>query len=907
MMVKEIHSSSTNYHQIAKPLVLKRLGTSKAGLDKTELDNRRKIHGLNELSEEKKDPKWKKFLRQFLDTLVIVLLIAAVIIGILKPGDIDWIVIAAIVLITATIGYIQEEKAAEAIEKLKKMAAPKTLVIRSGKKREIKAAELVPGDIIYIESGMMVPADARLIEASNLKVNEAALTGESAAEEKVEGILPIDTPLADRTNMVYMSTLVETGHALAVVSATGMDTQIGKIARLIQKVERFETPLQKRLKRLGKRLGAIVLVACIIIFILEVARAYDSLNIDLILELFETSVSLAVAAIPEGLPAVVTIALAIGLKTMAKRNVIIRKLPVVETLGSATVICTDKTGTLTTGVMTADLLFVNNKELEIEGIGNIGKGNFLRFGKKIDIKSEGEAFKQLMLASALCSDAVLVMEKGERKVLGDTTEGAIIVMTEKTGLEYEKLRKKYARIEERPFESERKLMTTVNRISGRKISYTKGAPESIFNICNKELRSGNELELTNTRKQELLDLTEDLSRTGYRTLGFAYSPEGNIERDMIFLGIVGIRDKIRLEAKDAVAHTKKAGIRVMMITGDHEETATAIGMELGIITKESEAINCIQLDDMDDKTFRNTLKRVSVFARASPEHKVRIVKGLKTNGEIVAMTGDGVNDAPALKMADIGVAMGITGTDVSKEASDMIITDDNFVSIVSAVEEGRGIYDNIRKVIQFLLSCNMSEITFMLVAILIGWPVPLLALQILWMNLVTDSFPALALDTEPKEPGLMRRKPRDPKEGAITKDMVISIMVSALIITVGTLFVFWYTLPRGLIMARTMALTTMVMFQMWTAIACRSTTHTMSEIGWFSNPRLLGAIALSIALMFPIIYIPQVQAVFGTTALGLVEWLEIIMISVTGLVAVEIWEWINKKYLHYGAAEISQG
>ncbi|WP_455392488.1 cation-translocating P-type ATPase [[Eubacterium] cellulosolvens] len=901
-MVSDNRTSRGNYHTITSTEVIKKLGTLKAGLGKPEVDRRRQIHGENVLQEGKKDPKWLKFLRQFKDALVIVLLIAAIIIGLLKPGDIDWLVIAAIVLITATIGYIQEAKAEEAIEKLKKMAAPKAVVIRSGKKREVKAAELVPGDIIYVESGMMVPADGRLIDAVNLKVNEAALTGESAAVEKAVGVLRIDIPLAERTNMLYMSTIVETGRAHAVVTSTGMNTEIGKIAGLIQKVERFDTPLQKRLKSLGKRLGILVLLACILIFVLEVAREFRIPDLEHTLELFETSVSLAVAAIPEGLPAVVTIALAIGLKVMAKRNVIIRKLPVVETLGSATVICTDKTGTLTTGKMTADLLFVNNKRIDIEGVGYNPQGKFTIVNKTIKLKNEGEAFKQLMLAAVLCSDAVLAVENGERKVLGDTTEGALIVMTEKAGYKYEKLRKTYRRTNERPFDSKRKMMSTIHQIKGQKISYTKGAPEKILKLCNHELQDSRTIELTQAREKELLKLTGELSRNGYRTLGFSFSPRGKIEEDMIFLGIVGIRDKMRLEAKDAVATTKKAGIRVMMITGDHKQTAAAIGKELGIITKDDEAINCPKLDRMDDREFTRTVKKVSVYARASPENKVRIVKCLKAEGEIVAMTGDGVNDAPALKMADIGVAMGITGTDVSKEASDMIITDDNFKSIVAAVEEGRGIYDNIRKVIQFLLSCNMSEITFMLVAIIIGWPVPLLALQILWMNLVTDSFPALALDTEPKEPGLMRRKPRNPKESAITRDMVISILISAIIITIGSLFVFWYTLPRGIVLARTMALTTMVMFQMWTAIACRSTTHTMSEIGWFSNPRLLGAIAVSIALMLPIIYIPQVQVVFGTTALGLFEWLEIILISATGLIAVEVWEWVNRRYLHYGAA-----
>jgi Ca2+-transporting ATPase len=484
--------------------------------------------------------------------------------------------------------------------------------------------------------------------------------------------------------------------------------------------------------------------------------------------------------------------------------------------------------------------------------------------------------------------------------LGDTTEGAIIVMAEKAGYDFKKIREQYKRLDERPFDADRKMMSTVHEIHGGKTVFTKGAPESVLEICTNELHNGKVRKLTKDRRSEFYQLTDNMAHYGYRTLAFSFSTDNKIEEDMIFLGIVGIRDKIRQEAKDAVAVTKQAGIRVIMITGDHKQTAGAIGKELGIIKNESEAINCAELDEMSDSEFIKTVTRVSVYARASPEHKTRIVSGLQKKGEIVAMTGDGVNDAPALKMADIGVAMGITGTDVSKESSDMIITDDNFASIVAAVEEGRGIYDNIRKVLLFLLSCNMSEVLFILFAILFGWPAPLLALQILWINLVTDSFPALALDTEPKEPGIMKRKPRDPKERAITKDMGISIGISAIIITIGSLFMFWYTLPRGIEYARTMALTTMIMFQMWTAIAYRSTTHTMSEIGWFSNPRLLGAIALSIFLMLPLIYIPQVQAVFGTTYLGGLEWLEIILLSCTGLIVIEIWEWVNRKYMKYG-------
>jgi len=897
--------SGEDFHLLDQEKALEKLGSRASGLKDAEVKKRLLEHGPNALAEGEKDPKWKKFLRQFTDALVIILLMAAVITALLEPHHIDWIVISAIVMINAIIGYLQEEKAEDAIERLKKLAAPKAMVFRSGKREEVKASELVPGDIIYMESGMKVPADGRLIESSSMKVNESALTGESIAVEKSHDKLSGDIPLAERTNMLYLSTVVETGRGRAVVTSTGMDTEIGHIAGMIQSAERVETPLQKRLQRLGKRLGLIILIACVIIFSMEIVREFSELDMTIINELFKTSVSLAVAAIPEGLPAVVTISLAIGLKVMAKRNVIVRKLPVVETLGSATVICTDKTGTLTTGTMTADVLFVGKHKIDIEGTGYSPQGGFKKRGIKIDPKKQEEGFEHIMMASALSSDASVSKEGDQYFILGDTTEGAIMVMAQKAGFDYEELRKENKRIDELPFDSGRKMMSTVHKIDDGRVAYSKGAPERILEVCNEELVGTQVTELTERRRKELIVLTEKMARRGYRTLAFSYDPDGDMEEDMVFLGIVGIRDKVRPEAKEAVAKTKKAGIRVMMITGDHKLTATAIGKEIGLIQKEEQAMNCRDLDAMEDEEFQRTLSKVSVYARASPEHKVRIVRGLKKTGNIVSMTGDGVNDAPALKIADIGVAMGITGTDVTKDASDMIITDDNFASMVGAVEEGRGIYDNIRKVIQFLLSCNMGEVLVVFIALLLDMPLPLIALQILWMNLVTDSFPALALVTEPKESDLMERKPRDPNESVITKDMAISIMVSACIITLGTLVMFWYNyrvIGNSLELSRTVALTTMVMFQMWTAIACRSTTHSLSEIGWFSNPRLLGAITLAIVLMMPIIYLPALQGVFGTVALGMTQWSQIIVISITGLIAVEAWESINRRYLHYGAA-----
>jgi Ca2+-transporting ATPase len=511
----------------------------------------------------------------------------------------------------------------------------------------------------------------------------------------------------------------------------------------------------------------------------------------------------------------------------------------------------------------------------------------------------------ILRASALCTDATLQRRDQGWVVLGDTTEGALLVMAEKGGYAHADYRKANPRKYEEPFDSKRKMMSTLHETEGQgSVAYTKGAPESVLNVCGLEMTNEGEIPLSRERKDLILSLTEDMALKGYRMLGFSVSFHGRMEKDMVFLGIVGMKDQVRPEAADAVQSARRAGIRTIMITGDHRLTATAIGREVGLIRSEDEAINCRDLDGLSERDFTRAVAKTSVFARAAPEHKVRIVSALKDTGEIVAMTGDGVNDAPSLKMADIGVAMGRTGTDVAKEASDMIITDDNFASIVSAVEEGRSIYDNIRKVIQFLLSCNMGEVCVMLAAILAGWPLPFIALQILWINLVTDSFPALALVTEPKEPDIMSRKPRNPKEGAITQDMIASILVSAGIITAGTLVVFWYNffhLDRSLALSRTITLTTMVFFQMWTAIASRSTTHTMAQIGWFSNRKLLMAIGISVALMMPVIYVPAVQETFGTASLGWIEWAEIAAVSVFGFVAVEIWEWLNRKHLHLGA------
>ncbi len=881
--------------------VLRALGSKAEGLDDREAGERLLRYGPNELASKKSESRLKVFFRQFLDPLVIVLIAAAVITAIIEPGSFEWAVISAIVLLNAVIGYVQEEKAKEAMEKLRQMASPRASVIRNGVRKEIDSKEIVVGDVVHLESGMRVPADLRIVEEANLVINESALTGESLPVEKDVAPLHPGTPLAERANMCFLGTLVESGRGTGVVASTGMSTQLGKIAGMLDAAPPEETPLQDKLKGLGKRIGMLVLGACLLILALEIVRALPDISKDHLIEMFKAAVSLAVAAIPEGLPTVVTISLALGIRSMAKRNAIVRKLPIVETLGSATVICTDKTGTLTQGIMSVDWVYAGGRVLRIEGRGYSPEGRFLSEDGKNESPQGNAAFRRMMECSVLCSDASMVQENGEWKIAGDTTEGALLVMARRAGMDLDAFRKAHPRRDEIAFDPKRKMMSTVNEVDGVHIGFTKGAPERVLQVCSMELMDGKEVPLTDVRRTEIMARNETLAREGYRTMAIAFSPAGRMEKEMVLLGLTGIRDQVRPEAKASVATARKAGIRIIMITGDHHLTAASIGKMLGIIENEDQSINCLELDHMDDDGFRKVLKVVSVYARASPEHKVRIVKGLREMGEIVAMTGDGVNDAPALKNANIGVSMGITGTDVAKEASDIVLADDNFATIVAAVEEGRTIYANIRKAIQFLLSCNMGEVLVMLIAIAIGWPLPLVALQILWINLVTDSLPALALVTEPKEPDTMSRPPRDPKEKAITRDMLVSIAISSVLIAVGSLVLFRLAVPRGLDTARTVTMVSMVLFQMWTALSARSTTHSMAKIGWFTNMNLIWAILIGIALVMPVVYVPFLQNIFGTAHLGIADWLEIVIVSSLGLIVIETWEVVNRRWFHLGA------
>jgi len=753
---------------------------------------------------------------------------------------------------------------------LKKLASLKATVLRSGQKTEIGAKELVPGDIILIETGDKAPADARLIEVLNLQTLESALTGESRPVSKSTRELPEKTPIADMKDMVFSGTIIVSGRAKAVVIATGMQTEIGKIATLIQEVKTEETPLQKKLNQFGKWLSMITIVIAIIVFLTGILLHEASL-----LDMFVFAVALAVAAIPEGLPAVVTISLALGTQRMLKRNALIRRLPSVETLGSTTVICTDKTGTLTVNEMTVKKIFANGKIIDVTGEGYSTKGQFLYKNRPVST----DEMELLLRIGALNNNAEL-----KESLIGDPTEGCLIVSAAKAGLAKEELEIEYPRIDEIEFTSERKMMTTVHKNHGEKIAYVKGAPEVVLKLCNYISTNGNVKKLTEQEKNEILEINREFADDALRVLGFAYKTltDSNSEKNLIFVGLQGMIDPPRKEVKDAIAKCQKAGIRVIMITGDHEITAKAVGKEIGLTGK---IVTGTQLDEI--KNLEDWVEDISIFARVNPEHKLKIIDALKKKGHIVAMTGDGVNDAPALKKADIGIAMGITGTDVSKEASAMILTDDNFASIVNAVEEGRGIYDNIKKYVEYLLSSNLGEILTIFIAGIMGMGLPVVTIQILWINLVTDGLPALALSADPSEANIMERMPRKPKEGIITRFMGIKMAITSFVMMLSTLIVFKFYHPESnLVYAQTMAFTVLVMLQMYNVFNTRSEKESAFK-GIFSNRYLWLAVVSSIVLQVLVVY-PPLNTFFKTAPLSIFDWVIAIVVSSSVLIIGEI-------------------
>ena len=825
------------------------------GLSNSEADHRLHKYGLNELKVEKGISPFKIFLQQFTSPLVW-LLIVALVISIFLKEEVDAIVIGAIIVLNAFLGFIQEYKAEKSIEALKKMASPKAKVIRGGKEMKIDSTQVVPGDLIVLETGDKVPADSRIVEVHELQTQEGPLTGESQPVSKIVEVLKEGTALADRTNMVYSSTIISEGRGKAIVTATGMNTQVGKIATMIQEAHETLTPLQKKLRDLGKYLTVAVVLVAIVVFLAGVFTGKDPTI------MFLTAIALAVADIPEGLPAVITISLALGVQRMVKKNALVRKLPSVETLGSVNVICTDKTGTLTHNQMTVTRIWANNNVYEVTGSGYEAKGTFV-LKKKL---ANPEFLHQLLKVGTLCNDAELSGKSSKREVLGDPTEAALIVSAEKAGFTKKELNKKEPRVDEIPFNSKRKMMTTVHKSKRGKVSYTKGAPDILINYCDRILIKGKVQRLTRDKKKEILKENEKFAKQALRVLGLAYNDnyrkKENAEKGMIFVGLQAMIDPPREEIKDSIAVCQKAGIKVIMITGDQITTAQAIAAEVGITGK---AITGKQLEKI--KNLEKEIKNIGICARVNPEHKMRIVSALKKKGYIVAMTGDGVNDAPALKKADIGISMGITGTDVAKEASDMILTDDNFTSIVSAVEEGRGIFDNIRKFVNYLLSSNLGEITVILAASLAGLPLPLTAIQILWINLITDGLPATALGLDPHSEGIMNRPPKAARESILSKELRWDIITFGVLIGLATLVLFWLYQGSGIAKAQTVAFTAIVVFELARLHMIRSRYN----LNFFTNKWLQGAIVLSVLLHLATIYTPLAK-VFGTAPLNLIDW-----------------------------------
>ncbi|WIV18146.1 calcium-translocating P-type ATPase, SERCA-type [Paenibacillus polygoni] len=866
------------------------------GLTKDEAANRQKKSGPNELSEGKGISPITLFLNQFKDFMVLVLVGATLLSGLLGEY-LDAITIIAIILLNGILGFIQEFRAERSLSALKKLSAPTSKVLRDGKVEQIPAKNLVPGDIIFLESGDRVPADIRFITTSNCDVEESALTGESVPVGKhSNAIEQEDLPLGDLKNVGFMGTMVTRGTAKGVVIRTGMDTEMGKIADLIQNTEAQETPLQHRLEQLGKILIIVSLVLTVLVVVAGILHGQPAIG------MFLAGVSLAVAAIPEGLPAIVTIALALGVQRMIKRKAIVRKLPSVETLGSASVICSDKTGTLTQNKMTVTDVWQGGRQLKVTGEGYKPVGHITLQDHVIDLKND-QSLRRLLQVSSLCNNALIEEvpvtdtrnkksnEETEWILKGDPTEGALVTLASKLGMSPQSLSGLYERAQEFPFDSERKLMSVLMKHQGGRLIFTKGAPDVLIKECAYILWDDKVIPFTSAIRQQVIQANEKMASSALRVLGMAYRevrPEEQVddeckaESQLVFVGLAGMIDPPRKEARDAIATCRRAGIKTVMITGDHSLTAEAIAHQLGILPRGGKVMTGQQLTQFSDDDLDKEVDQIYVYARVSPEHKLRIVKSLQRKGHVVAMTGDGVNDAPAIKAADIGIAMGITGTDVTKEASALILSDDNFSTIVAAIEEGRNIYENIRKFIRYLLASNVGEILTMFFAMMAGLPLPLLPIQILWVNLVTDGLPAMALGVDQAEKDLMEHKPRSAKENIFARRLGWKIISRGVLIGLCTLAAFWITLridphnPAHLVKAQSVAFATLVMAQLIHVFDCRS-SRSIFHRNPLQNKYLVLAVISSVVLLLGVMYTPQLQPIFKTTALDLREWALVIV------------------------------
>ena len=919
-----------------------RASSSPSGLSKSEASTRLARVGPNELVQTTRISPLRIFLEQFTDVLVIILIIAAAVsayLGLSRgasgEGELyDAVLIVIIVILNSVLGFVQEYRAERSLQALKALAAPKAHAVREGEILAIPSRELVPGDVVVLAAGDKVPADLRLFDVASLRTNEASLTGESTPVSKTIAPLPREAFLGDRKNLAFMGTTVDGGRGKGLVAETGMRTELGKIAGLVQQETKEETPLQRQLDRLGRQIGLAILGVVALIFVIGLLQESDPVaHLEL---LFLTAVGLAVAAIPEGLPAVVTISLALGLQRMIRRHALIRKLPAVEALGAATVICSDKTGTLTKGEMNVRAFLVGSRSYEVRGEGFDPAGEIRSQDAAVDLAAHPD-LREALVCAILCNDAA-VKKEGERwTVDGDPTEGALIVAGMRAGLDADILRAERPRVAEIAFTSERKMMSTLHAplsqeelekilavaedqrhtplawVASKEL-FVKGAPERVLAACTHHLVDGERKPLTEYDRKQYQFLNQEMATRALRVLGLATRSfpremppirEEALEEGLTFLGLVGMMDAPRQDAMDAIARCTKAGIRVVMITGDHKLTAMAVAREMGILSEGERAMTGEELEKVSEEDLVRDVEHIKVYARVSPEHKMRIVQAWKTKGHVVAMTGDGVNDAPALKRSDLGVAMGITGTDVAKESADMVLTDDNFASIVAAVEEGRGIYENIRKFVAYLLSANAGEVLIMLLAtIMLGAGLidraflPFLTpVQLLWINLVTDGLPALALGVDPYPTDIMDRPPRNPKEGVLSKDILFLIVVVAAILTVGTLGLFFWELATGAdaTRAQTVAFTTIVFFELFLVFAIRSPRQTVWQIGFLTNKKLIYAVLLSAALQVMVIYAPFFQGPFDTEALTAFDWIRAVLIALSAFFFVEILKLVRQR------------
>ncbi|MFA5077994.1 MAG: HAD-IC family P-type ATPase [Dehalococcoidia bacterium] len=882
--------SNIKWHNLSVADALEKLGSSRSGLTGEEAGERLRRHGPNELTEKGKTPAVIVFLRQFASPLIYILLIAVLVEFFIMHKATDAAVIMVVLTINAVIGFVQEMRTERAMEALKKLAVPHARVIRSGSVADTVAAHLVPGDVILLEAGDKVPADARLIESASLSIDESILTGESVPVEKFTEAIEGEAAVADMGNMVHMGCAVVNGRGYAVVTATGMNTEIGTITARIQDVKPPPTPLQRNVSRLGRYIGILVLT---IITILIITGLFQGYTFD---ELFALAIAAAVSAIPEGLPVMVTVVLALGIRRMAQRNALIRKLPAVETMGAVNVICSDKTGTLTESEMTVRNMYIAGRSIDVTGAGYRPDGEFLESGVKLESVGDDDLLLALRIC-ALCNDSSLRLEEGKYRLMGDPTEGALLVAALKGELSQDALQKEQPRLAELPFSSEKRYMATLHPcVDGKAITFVKGAEDRILALSRRVLEKGQVVDLTPDKRAEIERINLAMASRALRVLALAYAdcspaPEKLshefLDGSLILVALVGMIDPPRAEAKKAVADCKAAGIKVMMITGDQTATATAIASELGL--PGGDALTGLELDALSDDEIKERIEHISVFGRVEPMHKLRIVDTLKSKGYTVAMTGDGVNDGPALRSADIGIAMGIKGTDVAREAADMVLTDDNFASIVSAVEEGRVIFSNIRRSVFYLLSTSIGELFLYIAAIIAGMPLPLVAVQILWVNLVTDGVCTIPLGMEPKHSNVLAEPPRRAKSGILYNGMLWRIIFMALIMSMITFSIFgWSLAGAGLEKARTIAFTLLVAFQWFNALNARSDRQSIFRLGFFSNRPLIGGIALAVLLQIMVIYLPPLQQVFYTVPLDLSDWGLIVLIALTLLAIDEL-------------------